>query len=345
MRQPSIAVSFFRVPDYNAFMDTRISVIIPNRNGSATIGTCLEAAFSSRYDDFEVVVVDDCSEDDSVEIIKRFPCRLIKLEGHSGASKARNAGAASSTGGILFFTDADCLLREDTLSVVMRAMAEQGPGIIVGGTYTREPCDKGFFSRFQSVFINYSETKHADNPDYVASHAMAVDAGTFRKSGGFPEDFLPILEDVEFSHRLRRMGCRLIINPRILVQHIFNFSLAGSLRNAVKKATYWTLYSIRNRDLLADSGTASRELKFNVVSCFLNLIFLMTGAALLNSAFLYSVLVFVGLNTLINWKLLRAFRDAGGAVFAFSAYAYYTMLYPLAVGAGSIAGMMRCLSK
>ena len=51
-------------------MNKRISVIIPNYNGSSTIGRCLEAAFSSEYDNFEVIVTDDYSTDNSVEIIK-----------------------------------------------------------------------------------------------------------------------------------------------------------------------------------------------------------------------------------------------------------------------------------
>ncbi|MBI5629086.1 MAG: glycosyltransferase family 2 protein, partial [Candidatus Rokubacteria bacterium] len=54
-----------------------ISVIIPNRNGAATIETCLEAVFSSRYEPFEVIVVDDASEDGSAGIASRFPSRLL----------------------------------------------------------------------------------------------------------------------------------------------------------------------------------------------------------------------------------------------------------------------------
>ncbi len=70
-----------------------ISVVIPNRNGAATVGQCLEAAFASDYGRFEVVVVDDASEDASVEIIRAFPCRLVRLDRHGGVSRARNAGA------------------------------------------------------------------------------------------------------------------------------------------------------------------------------------------------------------------------------------------------------------
>ena len=89
------------------------------------------------------------------------------------------------------------------------------------------------------------------------------------KSGGFKENFLPILEDVEFSHRLRRTGFKLTMNPEILVRHIFNFTLIKSLKNAFRKSLYWTIYSLKNKDLLTDSGTASIELKFNVASFFL----------------------------------------------------------------------------
>ena len=84
------------------FMNKRISVIIPNYNGSSTIGRCLEAAFSSEYDNFEVIVTDDYSTDNSVEIIKKFPCKFISLDKRSGASRARNAAAENSSGEVLF---------------------------------------------------------------------------------------------------------------------------------------------------------------------------------------------------------------------------------------------------
>ena len=70
-----------------SFMNKRISVIIPNYNGSSTIGRCLEAAFSSEYDNFEVIVTDDCSTDNSAEIIKNFHANSyswINTPGHQG---------------------------------------------------------------------------------------------------------------------------------------------------------------------------------------------------------------------------------------------------------------------
>lgn len=312
--------------------------MVPVYNGSSTIGKCLEALFDSMHDSFEVVVVDDCSSDNSADIVRLFPCRLIRLEERAGASKARNVGALNSIGEILFFIDSDCVVRPDTLSEADRTISGR-EHMVFGGTYTKLPYDKGFFSTFQSIFINYSETKRAE-PDYIAGHAMVIERQLFKRSGGFPEDFLPIIEDVEFSHRLRRSGVKLMMNPSILVSHIFNFTLLGSLMNAFRKARWWTIYSLHNRDLLGDSGTASIELKSTVVSCAvilsLLIISLLSGKVVLLSA--APAIYFF--NVFINRIFLRELYTANGAGFALLSTLYYTMVFPFAVGAGSATGIM-----
>jgi glycosyltransferase involved in cell wall biosynthesis len=317
----------------------KISIVIPNHNMAKSIGICLEAVFASDYPDFEVIVVDDCSTDNSIGIINKYPCRLISLKEHAGASKARNTGAASCSGEIIFFTDADCILQKDTLRLISDAMRESGDSVVIGGTYTVEPYDKDFFSRFQSVSINYSETKYLENPDYIASHALAIDARTFRESGGFPE-FLPMIEDVELSHILRDSGQRLVMRPEILIQHIFTFSLMRSLRNAFKKSKYWTIYSLEKKVLASDSGCASSELKFNVLSNYISILLLVTWAIFQNSLFIYPIPVILGVNIFSSRGMLSAFFRTNGVAFGISALLYWTMLYPIPVGLGGVAGLI-----
>lgn len=321
-----------------------ISIIIPNRNGEATIGLCLEAAYGSAYEPFEVVVADDHSEDGSLAVIERYPCRVVRLDRHSGASAARNAGARASRGDILFFTDADCLIEPCALTIAAAALSYRGPGVVVGGTYTPEPYDADFFSRFQSLFVHYSETKRAGAADYAAGHAMAIDAGTFRDSGGFAEGFLPVAEDVEFSHRLRRAGLRIVIEPGLRVRHVFGFSLRRSLRNAAFKAMHWTVFSIREGDAFADSGTASTELKANVMFLYVAASLLAAGAAGAGTTFLYLSLLPLAASAIVGRGLIRAFFRGGGVVFGVAATLYYLSLFGLAVGAGALAGVLRHLS-
>jgi glycosyltransferase involved in cell wall biosynthesis len=323
-------------------VDPFISVIIPTHNGADTIGKCLEGVYSSEYKNFEAIVVDDCSEDDSVETIKRFPCKLIRLESHGGASKARNTGAENAGGEAIFFIDADCVLNSDTLAIAARAFM-QHKDFVVGGTYTPLPFDRGFYSTFQSVFINYSETKYKE-PDYVATHAMLIDRELFLKSGGFNEEFLPILEDVEFSHKLRKSGIRLIMQPNLTVQHIFNFTLGRSLRNAYRKSMYWIMYSIRNKDLLADSGTASVELKSNTISWLLCALLLTLFVISNITLFIYAAFAVLFINMLINKSFVKALFSAGGIFFGIRAVFYYTLIYPLAVGIGGLMGVFKAVT-
>jgi glycosyltransferase involved in cell wall biosynthesis len=321
-------------------MNELVSIIIPVRNGEATIARCLEAALASRYERFEVIVVNDGSDDRSAEIIKTFPCTLVQLPRHSGTSTARNTGACHSHGDILFFTDADCLLNEDTLAIAVATLTAAGRDVVLGGTYTAQPADDRFFSAFQSVFVNYAESRDRDNPDYIAAHAMVLYADTFEKSGGFVEDFLPILEDVDFSHRLRSSGYRLIMGPGIQVRHLFDYSLMGSACNGFRKSKYWTIYSIHHRDLLADSGTASWALKLDVIALFGSVL----AAALVlgtgNAWFSVIIAVLMALNITVNRELLQGFYRARGMAFAFAASAYYLLVYPLVVGAGGLAGLL-----
>ncbi|UCH53607.1 MAG: glycosyltransferase family 2 protein [Pseudomonadota bacterium] len=320
---------------------TFVSIIIPNRNGAGTIGRCLEAALASRYDAFEVIVVDDCSTDESVAVVQRYPCRLVRLAYHGGAARARNVGAAHAGGEILFFTDADCLMQPDALALACRALAAAGPRAVVGGTYTWLAHDRSFFSDFQSIFVREAETKRAPAADYLATHALAIYAETFRRSGGLPEGPLPILEDVAFSHQLKRADYHLVLDPTVAVRHIFNFTLRRSLANAFTKARYWTMYSLANRDWLADSGTASHGLKANVAAWFMCLLLALAGLAT-GDAHWFGLLLAVQTGNLgFNRRLLAACATAKGARFALAATIYYACVYPLAVGAGVLAGLAR----
>jgi glycosyltransferase involved in cell wall biosynthesis len=321
-------------------MAALVSIIIPVRNGEATIAHCLEAALASRYQNFEVIVVDDGSDDRSAEIIKTFPCTLIRLPMHSGVSTARNVGASHSSGDILFFTDADCLVNEDAVAIAVERLSTLAGKVVLGGTYTVHPADDRFFSAFQSAFINHFESRVERDSDYIATHAMVLRADNFRVSPGFVEGYLPMIEDVHFSHRMRESGHRLVMDPRIQVRHVFGYSFTGSVGNGFRKAKYWTIYSIRNKDLLADSGTASRALKFNVVALFGSILTAMLVLANGNAELSVVIALLMASNIIINHGLLRAFHRARGVPFALAASAYYLLIYPLVVGAGGFAGVL-----
>ncbi len=324
-------------------MDT-VSVVIPNYNNGHIIGSCLESVLASSHRALEIIVVDDGSTDNSKEIIKQYPCTLIQLEQQGGAAHARNQGAARAQGDLLFFTDSDCILQPDCLKNGLLAFSRQS--MVVGGTYTPVAYDKdNFYSMFQAGFVHFFELKNAQNPDYIATHALLISTDTFKKTGGFQEDFLPILEDVEFSHRLLEQGNALTTCENVLVAHNFGYDFSQSLKNGLTKTRYWVEYSIGNKDLLRDSGTASHELKINVASFCL--FWGLMGLALARpSLLLFSLGIFLlGCNMLIQRKLFVIFSQAGGMLFASKAIGYYLFIYPLPILAGTILGTYQFFKK
>ena len=93
-----------------------ISVIIPVYNGEKFLPGCLEALVSGSYRDYELIVVDDCSTDRSVEISREKGAQVLKTSRQSGPGGARNLGAQHARGEVLFFVDADVVVKHDRLN-------------------------------------------------------------------------------------------------------------------------------------------------------------------------------------------------------------------------------------
>ncbi|MHB1391221.1 MAG: glycosyltransferase family 2 protein [Thermoleophilia bacterium] len=325
----------------------RVSVVIPVYNGARTMPAVLAALDKSIYRDFETVLIHDHSTDNTSEVLadlaERYRFRLFEFPENRGVSKARNTGAKEARGEILLYIDADCIVLPETIGLCVEQL-RAGDSVCVGGAYTKSAWDQDFYSNFQSLYVHYVETK-TESPDYIATHCMAIYKKTFTDFGGFREDYFighaASVEDVEFSHRLMAAGHRISRPYGIEVQHMFNFGLKKSLKNAVKKSKYWTMYSLYNKDITKDSGAASYELKLNVLTQVAN-IPLVLAALLLGYSWLFlPVGIFLAMNLATNLRLLRMMRQERGWVFLLKAMVYYFFVYPYAVAYGAFAGIIK----
>src|SRR6266566_2166501 len=103
-----------------------LSVIVPVRDGPATLASALTAILASDLarDDYELIVVDDASSDGSPEVAARYADMVVRLTGRkSGPAYARNRGGELAQGEFLAFVDADALIRPDTLTRMVRMLA------------------------------------------------------------------------------------------------------------------------------------------------------------------------------------------------------------------------------
>src|SRR3989339_227825 len=112
-----------------------ISVVIPTYNRSKSLKMCLQSLKKQSFKDFEVIVVDDGSTDDtkkSFDSISSSRFRYIKKE-NGGQSSARNLGVKESVGDIIAFTDDDCVVDVNWLKAVKQSF-DRGYGCVKGRT-------------------------------------------------------------------------------------------------------------------------------------------------------------------------------------------------------------------
>src|SRR4051812_29781979 len=97
MRHPSVKVS-----------SPKVSILINNYNYARYLRECIDSCLAQDYENLEIIVVDDGSKDDSVEIVRSYGDRVILVaKENGGQASAFDAGVAHSSGEILCFLDAD----------------------------------------------------------------------------------------------------------------------------------------------------------------------------------------------------------------------------------------------
>lgn len=186
----------------------RFSVVIPLYNKASYVAKAIGSVLSQTYTDYELVIVDDGSEDDSAEIavksIKgRLNCRLIRQE-NQGVSMARNNGVAVSQGDYFCFLDADDWWEPTFLEEMAKLIQEFPEAGIYGTNYTivNETKRKTRIARigveegFEKGYINYCQAYAKTMYMPLWTGAVCVPRRVFEEMKGFPkgiklgEDFL-----------------------------------------------------------------------------------------------------------------------------------------------------------
>lgn len=180
-----------------------ISVIVPFYNERLYIERCIHSLLEQDFDnnEYELIFIDNGSDDSSAEIVKKFPSIQLLYEGRKNPYTARNAALKIAKGKILAFTDADCVVSKDWLKVIKEKMMKNNPTILLGKVFF--PAAKGVSVRvlqdYQNAKIDYLLQSQSKRYLYGYTNNMAVSATIFRKLGPFLE--WPVPGDTEIIHR------------------------------------------------------------------------------------------------------------------------------------------------
>jgi len=197
-----------------------VTVVVPVRDGEATIRTCIEALLAQDWprDALELIVVDNRSTDATRAVIGEYPVRLLEERGVQSSYAARNRGVASSHGDILAFTDADCVPAPGWVRALAGAFGDRGVGIAAGPIEAWRA--ERLVERYQAVRALRAERamRHPILPFAQTANA-ACPRVVFDAVGGF-DAACPFGGDLDFSWRVQRhTGLRLTYQPAAVVHH------------------------------------------------------------------------------------------------------------------------------
>jgi GT2 family glycosyltransferase len=209
-------------------MRPKISVVIPVFDDAVRLKKTLISLKDQTFRDFEVIVVDDCSKDDSLAVAKRFGAKAILQKRNGGPAKARNRGIREAKAEIIAFTDSDVVVTKDWLKNIVR-LFEENPkvGVLMGNTRIKPSgyvgdsiSELGFPGGANAGFENMWHVDKDGLTDHITSCNFAARKSVFKRYGVFDEGF-PLAggEDPELSYRFVKKGVKIKYCPEMLVYH------------------------------------------------------------------------------------------------------------------------------
>ncbi len=213
--------------------DKLISVVIPLYNKRDTIKATIQSVLNQTFQDFEIVVVDDGSTDDSCELVRQIADKRVRIisQANRGVSAARNTGIRESRGGLIAFLDADDRWDTEYLAgqvALMEAFPECG---VFASNYRFSDSDGKIFptsinklklDEDRGVLTNYFEVASCSNCPIWTS-AVMVRKEALLKIGCFPEG----ISSGEDLLTWARLACenRVAYNRKALATYVIPASL------------------------------------------------------------------------------------------------------------------------
>jgi len=233
-----------------------VSVIVCSYNGASTLAACLESLGKLNYPDYEVILVDDGSTDDTAYVASQFPAVHYIHQSNQGLSHARNTGAAAAKGEVLVYTDSDCMADVDWLAYLIGTLVS-GDYAGVGGPNV-PPTARNWVQA--CVAAAPGGPSHVLLTDTIAEHIpgcnMAFHRWAFETVGGFDPEYRKAGDDVDFCWRVQQAGGVIAFSPAAIVWHHRRFTLRAFLKQQHGYGEAESLLRFKHLIFFGPTGTA-----------------------------------------------------------------------------------------
>jgi GT2 family glycosyltransferase len=210
--------------------EQKIFIVIVNYNGGKNLLECLKSVYASHYKNFEVVVVDNASNDGSIEEVRPHFSKVhyIMNGKNSGFAGGVNLGirfALEKMADLIFLLNNDAILEPETITSLEKEERKYGSGIFSPRITSMD--GKNWFSSGKVLWwrmraIHQERKKNISKTyksEYVPGCAMLISKKVFGATGIFDENFFLYYEDVDFCLRAKQYGYLSYVCADVNVKH------------------------------------------------------------------------------------------------------------------------------
>lgn len=304
-----------------------VSVIIPVHNGDKYLNQCLEALARSSYKNYEIIVVDDASTDNSAEIARKRAITVLQLPRQSGPAAARNYGAQKGQGEILFFIDSDVLVQPNTITQIVTDFLENPNIVAVFGSYDNTPAEKNFLSQYKNLYHHYIHQRSCLDASTFWAGCGAILREIFQTVGGFDQNKYskPAIEDIELGYRLKNKGYQILLDKTLQVKHLKFWNLTSLLRADIfYRAVPWSKLILENQQMINDLNLQTpHKISAGLVGLSLGIL----PFSFFKPELLYSILFLLTIIFVLNYELYKFFFNRKGLKFVILAFPLQLLYY------------------
>lgn len=226
-----------------------VSIVIPIYGKLKYTLRCLHSIIENQPScSYEVIIVDDCSPDNSFEVLSQIPgLKLVRNFQNIGFVASCNNGAEVSRGKYLYFLNNDTLLLPEAINELVSTFNNFSKAGLVGSKliYSNgELQEAGGVVWSDGSAWNYGKFKNCDDPeyayarkvDYCSGASLMIPKALFFEVGGFANEYSPAYyEDVDLAFKVRRLGLEVIYQPLSRVIHYEGVTSGIDENKGIKK--------------------------------------------------------------------------------------------------------------
>ncbi len=202
-----------------------LSVVVPTHNNEHTLPQCLEAIRSSSFKDYELIVVDGASTDQTQSIAKKHTDIIVSLK-MNNRGLARNAGMKLASGSILLNIDSDVVVMPDTLKTIVDYFTLHADVDAVTGLLSKTHPNTDFFSQYKNLYMHYVFQNLSEQVSFLYGSIHA-----FRKEAFQCYSETIMTDDTELGQRLTKSGKKISLIKKLEVIHLKPYTAWKLLEN------------------------------------------------------------------------------------------------------------------